>query len=250
MAKPMDRSFSLSVVIPAFNEAKRIGPTIESILGFSCAGLSIADILVVDDGSTDRTSDIVSSFAGSGRVQITGPRSNMGKGFSVREGMLRTKSDLALFMDADNATKIGEMQNFIPCFDAGSDIVIGSRMLPQSNILRHQPFYRELLDWLFSETAIFATGLNIRDTQCGFKCLTRLAVKEVFARQTVNGWGFDVEVLYIAHKLGFKITESPVSWDNDIHSKVNPLNDGYKMLMSILTTVKQHKGLKKASNRR
>ncbi|MCK4521213.1 MAG: glycosyltransferase family 2 protein [Nanoarchaeota archaeon] len=220
----------LSVIIPAYNEEKRIGKTLERIISYLDSKKYSYEIIVVDDGSRDRTRDVV---RGVRNVKINKKRKNMGKGYSVKEGMLIAKGDYLLFSDADLSTPIEELEklmNYIKKYD----VIIGSRALKESDIQIRQPFYREYMGKIFNFFVQILTVKGIRDTQCGFKLFTKKAAKEIFSKQKIDGFGFDVEVLFIARKKGFKIKEVPIVWRNSINTKVSPVKDSVRMFYDIL----------------
>ena len=231
----------LSIVIPAYNEENRIGPTLKKICKYLRNNKKIKkwEILVIDDGSKDKTREIVKQFIKKEkRIKLNEKRKNEGKGFSVREGALMSKFSNVLFTDADLSTPIEELNNFIPYSD-NYDIIIGSRSLKESNIKEHQPKYREIMGKIFNFSVRIITGLDIKDTQCGFKLFKNC--KELFLEQKIKGFSFDVELLYLAFKKKKRILELPVTWINSKKSKVNPIKDSIKMFFDILKIKYLHK---------
>lgn len=223
----------ISVVIPAYNEIERLPPTLDIIREFLNANFSSWEIIVSDDGSTDGS---VSSL----RTQMTdvkflvAPR-NQGKGAAVRRGMLEARGDLALFTDADLSTPIDELLPLRAAMETGgADVVIASRALPESVLVVHQPWWRELSGKLFNRVVRPLSGLPFCDTQCGFKLFTREAAQAIFSKTRSNGWAFDVEALILASMLGYKIEEVPVRWINAEGSKVNFMIDGPRMVLDIV----------------
>lgn len=204
----------LSVVIPCFNEEGRLGRTLERIRDHLDRGHAHYEIIVVDDGSTDRTREVALTFP---PVRITPIRSNRGKGFSVREGMLLARGDLILMTDADLSTPIEELDRFLRLIQT-ADIVIGSRALPGAEV--NTVWYRKLLGRLSHLMIAAVTVRGIRDTQCGFKLFRREVARRIFSEQTLERFGFDFEVLFLAQRDGFRIHEEPVRWVNDPFTKV------------------------------
>ncbi|MEM4282384.1 MAG: glycosyltransferase family 2 protein [Candidatus Woesearchaeota archaeon] len=220
----------LSVIIPAYNEEKRIGNTLKRISSFLDKKKFSYEILVVNDGSSDKTLDVACRFK---NVKVISYDKNRGKGYAVRKGMLAARGDLLLFSDADLSTPIEELDRFLRFIDA-YDIVIASRALKGANIKLRQPFYREFIGKLFNALVQLLVLRGIKDTQCGFKLFTRSAAKKIFSKQCINGFGFDVEVLYLARKYNLKIKELPVTWVNSADSKVRLVRDAIRMLRDML----------------
>lgn len=220
----------LSIVIPAYNEEFRIEKTINKILAYLNSKQWDFEIIVVDDGSTDRTYEIVSEFKND-KIKSLKNNKNVGKGGTVKRGVLASQSSWILFTDADLSTPIEELEKFLKFQDY--DVLIGSRALKESNILAHQPFYRELSGKIFNLFVKLLVIRNIHDTQCGFKLFKRSAAQKIFKKQTLNGFGFDVEDLYIAKKEGYKIKEVPVSWFNSKDTKVKFLKNSFEMLIDL-----------------
>ena len=225
----------LSVVIPAYNEALRIPSTLPRLLAYLRDFGEPYEVVVVDDGSTDETFDVVEKLA----LEFPGVRPmrntvNSGKGFAVRQGMLAARGEFLLFTDADLSAPINEAERLLGPLRSGYDVVIGSRALKREWIGVHQSSFRETAGKLFNFVLRRTTGLTFSDTQCGFKGFRREAARTVFSRQTTQGFGFDVEVLYLARKFGLKVLEVPVHWDHTGASKVRPVRDGAWMLLDLL----------------
>lgn len=193
------------------------------------------EIIVVDDGSTDSTIDVVNSIKNK-KIKVLTNKKNMGKGYSVKKGILNAKYPLVLFSDSDLSTPIEELEKFLDHID-DYDIVIASRNMRGSVIKVKQPFYRQWLGktFPFLVNLIVLDGFN--DTQCGFKLYKTDVAKKVVAFQRLHRWSFDVEVLYIAKKMGYKIKEAPVVWIDKKGSKVNPLADGIRMLFDMFRII-------------
>ena len=223
----------ISVIIPAYNEEKRVSKTLHAIKAYLEDKFSY-EIIVVDDGSTDGTVEVCQKFFhinGCGKVLKNDH--NCGKGYSVRRGMLEAKGKLMLFSDADMSTPIGEIEKLMCEIDKGYDIAIGSRSISGSDIKLHQPFYRESMGKVFNFFVQMIAVKGIIDTQCGFKLFTDKAVRDIFPGQYNDGFSFDVEVLFIARKLGYSIKEVPITWINSPASRVHPVVDSIRMLLDL-----------------
>jgi len=224
----------LSVVIPAYNEEKRIGNTLEQIMRYLNQKPWDWDIVLVDDGSKDRTVEIAQKAITDSRLKILKNIENLGKGASIRKGMLSAKGKFRLFSDADLSTPIEELEKILPYTEKDYGVAIGSRALKESQLEVRQPFYREWMGRIFNcFVRLFVIG-SIKDTQCGFKVFTAEAAESIFRVQRLSGFAFDVEVLFLARKKGFKIKEVPVRWINSPASKVHPIKDSVKMFIDIL----------------
>ena len=221
----------VSIVIPAYNEAKRLGRTLEHVLRCVRERDWHAEVLVVDDGSTDDTVEVVQHW----REQhhelflIENP-ANCGKGFSVRNGLLQAAGDIVMFTDADLSAPIEEAEFLFQAIAEGADVAIGSRWLDQKRQTRHQPLYRRFFGRCYNRLTRTVMGLPYKDTQCGFKAFTREAAQSIFRLQTIERWGFDPEILFIAQKLDLRIVEVPVTWGHDERSRISYLRDGTQML--------------------
>jgi glycosyltransferase involved in cell wall biosynthesis len=227
---------SLSIVIPAKNEANRLPRTLQHVLSYVRERGWDAEIIVVNDGSTDGTSDVVRQFVKADpSVMLIENIVNSGKGSAIRDGMLRATGDIVLFTDADDSTPIEEAEKVIQGIVGGADIVIGSRWVDRKLQTTPQPWYRRLNGRIYNLTLRTTLGLSLTDTQNGFKAFTRKAAKSSFAIQRIPGWGFDAESLFLANKLGFKVVEVPVEYVYYSEgSKIRPYRDGAKMLLELL----------------
>lgn len=225
----------ISVIIPAYNEESRIGPTLAGIDRYLAASGMSYEILVVDDGSRDRTSDVVLEAAnGMPRIRLLSNGENRGKGYSVKNGVMNTTGRLVLFSDADLSTPIEELGKFMPEVDAGADIVFGSRAMQGSEIIKRQPLYRMLMGKTFNKLVRLLTVRGVSDTQCGFKLFRRDTCAWLFGAQKVERFAFDVELLFLAGRGGLSVKEVPVRWINSPQSRVHIVRDSSRMLWDIL----------------
>ena len=228
----------LSIVIPAYNEENRIGRTLTETFNYLDRQNYSSEVIVVNDGSTDHTADEVRKFAGQARggLRLIENPGNRGKGYSVRNGMLKAEGEIALFFDADLATPTSEIVKVVgPIADGRYDVVFGSRALDRSLIGTHQSFFREAVGRTGNLIQFAFTGLKFKDTQCGFKAFRREAAQSVFRLQRIDGFGFDPEILFIAKKQGWRLLETPVRWNHIEGSKLNPIAAPIKALMEVST---------------
>jgi glycosyltransferase involved in cell wall biosynthesis len=224
-----------SIVIPAYNEAARIAPTLEKVLAHAAREGWQAEIIVVNDGSRDNTAAIVSDWArGNSAIRLVENPGNRGKGYSVRNGMLHAQGDVLLFSDADLSSPIYEAGKLFAALEAGADMAIGSRWVNSALQTERQPMHRQLFGRIFNLLLRIILNLKQKDTQCGFKAFNRRAADAIFPRQRIERWGFDPELLFLARQLGFKIAEVPVEWAHDDRSKIHPIKDGAKMFLEML----------------
>jgi glycosyltransferase involved in cell wall biosynthesis len=220
-----------SIVIPAYNESARILSALQAVVACIRARGWVAEVIAVNDGSTDDTAAIVRTFAAQApEIRLIENPGNCGKGYSVRSGMLQALGEVVLFTDSDLSAPIEEAERLFAAIANGADIAIGSRWLESSRQSHRQPLYRQFFGRCFNIVIRIVMGLHFADTQCGFKAFTREAAHIVFQLQTIMRWGFDPEILFIALKRGFWIVEVPVSWAHDARSRVSYLRDGMKML--------------------
>lgn len=228
----------ISLIIPAYNEETRIEGSLVSAWIYMTERNFDFEIIVVDDGSTDKTIELVKQF---GKAKLIRQPKNMGKGAAVRTGMLNATGDLRIFTDADFSTPIYEIQKVLSKLATGADICIGSRALDYSMIKKHQPFYREFMGKTFNKFVQILLFKGIKDTQCGFKGFTKEAAENIFSKAKLDGFSFDVEILYLANRAGYKIEQVPVEWYNDNRSKVNPVSDSLKMIIELLKIKRLHR---------
>jgi dolichyl-phosphate beta-glucosyltransferase len=212
----------LSIIIPCYNEGKGIVRNLHLIEDYLTANRITYEILVVVDGSTDNTLQIVTGYKDkTPNLQIIENSNNRGKGYSVRRGLMKARGELCLFVDADGSTSINHLDRFLPEFDRGCDVVIGTRRIKGAQILVHQPLYREITGCLGNWLIRTVLGLwSYRDTQCGFKMLTAKAAQTVAGQMVIDRFGFDFELITLAQKAGFHIKQLPVTWVNDRASSV------------------------------
>lgn len=232
--RSIDYEIILSVIIPAYNEGSVIESTLLSVHHFFAEMNFKYEVIVVNDGSTDKTAEAVSSLTDAmpDLVLINLPE-NRGKGAAVREGMLKARGTYRLFMDADNSTSIEEMRHMMPYFNQGYDIIIGSRGVKGANITSHQPWVRESMGKVFIYFVKLFTGLPFKDTQAGFKIFTGSSADNVFPLQTIPGWIFDVELLVIARELGYGVKEVPIAWKHYPQSNVGVIKGTVKALADL-----------------
>ncbi len=225
----------ISIVIPAFNEEKRIEKTIRAIADYMAHNGSHHEIIVSDDGSTDATTDIVTRLKRDTLpLRLISSDRNRGKGSAVRQGVAASQGDLVLVTDADLATPIEEFENLAERIRQGADIAIGSRGLRDSRLVIRQPRYRELPGRLFNVLAQLTVLSRIGDTQCGFKLFRGGVARELFARSAIDGFAFDLEVLGLAARAGHRIAEVPVRWSHMPHSKLRLGRDGMLMFLDLM----------------
>ena len=223
-----------SIVIPAYNESGRIPGTLERVLKCIRERGWQAEILVVNDGSRDATAEVVREIAlRAPELRLLSNPGNHGKGYSVRHGMTEARGDVVMFTDSDLSAPIEEAERLFAAIEAGADIAIGSRWLESGRQTHRQPLYRQVFGRCFNAVTRMVMGLHFADTQCGFKAFTRAAAQTVFQLQTIERWGFDPEILFIALKRGFKVVEVPVSWAHDERTRMSYLKDGMQMLKEL-----------------
>lgn len=238
---------ALSVVIPAYNEEDRVARTLQAVQVYASQALDDFEILVVNDGSRDRTADVVRAFAAQHpQVRLLENDRNRGKGFTVRRGALAARHPFVLFTDADNSTPIEELAKLAP-FATARSMVIASRALSDSRMEVPQPWYRKVMGHTFRTIVQGLVVPGIQDTQCGFKLFGREVVQAVFPAMQVEGFAFDVEVIARALRLGFEVREVAVLWYDDPASRVSPVRDSARMFRDVLRIWWQMRGVKPPS---
>jgi dolichyl-phosphate beta-glucosyltransferase len=222
----------LSVVIPAFNEAPRLGPTLRRVVDYLRQNGVQYEVLVVDDGSTDATSEVARTFAPEG-VRLLRQEVNRGKGAVLKVGVLASRGKEILLLDADLSTPIEDLEK-LRRRRTEAEVVLGSRAVADSEILQHQPFYRESMGRIFN-LIIRALGVrDLRDTQCGFKLLDGEVARRLFSEIQIQRFAYDVELVWLARRHGYRIVEVGVLWINSPISRVNPLTDSFRMLWDVI----------------
>jgi dolichyl-phosphate beta-glucosyltransferase len=224
-----------SIIIPAYNEVSRLGSTLDRVLNFVISQRWEAEVIVVNDGSRDRTADLVREYAQRYPfLRLIENPGNRGKGYSVRNGMLNAVGEVLLFSDADLSSPIEEAPKLFGAIEDGADIAIGSRWLqPETQTLR-QSRLRQFYGRAFNVALRLLLGLKQKDTQCGFKAFTRAAAQKVFPQQQIERWGFDPEILYLARRYRFTVREVPVAWAHVEGTRISPLRDGLRMFGEVL----------------
>jgi len=226
----------LSIVIPAYNEALRIGATLEKVRQYLDSRNFACELIIVDDGSRDETPEILERFQERHpAVRLLRNEPNRGKGFSVRRGVLEARGEFVLFTDADLSAPIEETNKLLGALEStGADAAVGSRALDRRLIGVHQPWRREMGGRVFNLLVRILTGLKIRDTQCGLKLFRRASTERAFELQRVTGFGFDPEVLFLIERVGGKIVEVPVRWNDSPATKVRFLRDATRMFLDLI----------------
>ncbi|MBN1462697.1 MAG: glycosyltransferase family 2 protein [Paludibacteraceae bacterium] len=232
---------TITFLIPLYNEEKRLGKTITALVNAVIpAELKLEKIIFVNDGSTDNTAEMVNDYksiiksATGAKVHLVSYEKNMGKGYAIKTGMKCSDSDYTLFFDADMATPISELEKFIPFMKREDAVIVGTRKNGKSTVVKHQPKYRELLGRMY--TLLSQTILNtwVTDFTCGFKAFSREAKVDIFTRSMIDRWGYDSEILFLAKKLGYKITEKAVTWTDDRNTKVKLSSAVFTSLYELL----------------
>jgi glycosyltransferase involved in cell wall biosynthesis len=224
-----------SIVVPAYNERARIGATLEQILEHLRAQKWSAEIVVVNDGSRDETASFVGQFAAEHpEVRLIENPGNQGKGYAVRNGMLNARGKVLLFTDADLSSPITEADKLFAALENGADVAIGSRWMDPTLQFQRQSLKRQIMSRAFNLFTRAILTFPYHDTQCGFKAFTRHAAEKIFPLQRITRWGFDAEIIYLAHHMKLKVAEVPVAWGHDERSKIHPWRDGFYMGLDTL----------------
>ena len=229
-----ESEFALSIIIPAFNEAQRLPRTLEQIRNFARLHTRKIEMIVVDDGSSDDTAKVPPSFADERvAIRVFINDSNRGKGYSVKRGMLEARGNLLLMCDADLSTPLSELSKLESAVEAGFDIAIGSREMPDSKLDPPQPKYRRWMGGVFAMMRSLLLVKGFVDSQCGFKVFTRDAAKRIFEKLVTDDYAFDCEVLARASRMNLKVKEVGVVWRNDPDSRIRPVRDSVRMFLSL-----------------
>ncbi len=227
--------FELSIVVPAYNEENRIKSTLVNIFDFIAEKKINAEIIVVNDGSTDRTAEQVSKKkARIKHLKLINKTKNQGKGAAIKTGVTHARGRNILITDADNSTPIEQWESLNKALEAGADISIGSRYLTNSEIQIKQPLLRVMISRLGNLVIRILIVRGIKDTQCGFKLFRNEVAQAIFSKQKIKRWGFDIEVLAVARLLNYKVKEVPVSWFNSVDSRIRPIRDTYRTFLELL----------------
>lgn len=227
-------SIYLSIVIPAYNEEPNLASTLEDISAYLKNKEYAYEIIVVDDGSKDKTAEIVHNASKMFKSFLYLKNEiNRGKGYSVKRGILEAKGELILFMDADNSTRINQIEDLIKNITDGFDIAIASRRVPGAQIEKSQSLFRILLGNTYILLSKIILGTNVNDYNCGFKLYKKDTAVLLFKQLTRDDWSFDSELIYLVTMLGLKLKEVPVKWEDKLTSKVKPIRDGIKSLLSL-----------------
>ncbi|RPJ49596.1 MAG: glycosyltransferase family 2 protein [Chloroflexi bacterium] len=224
----------LSIVIPAHNEEKRLPPSLVKIQNFLATQPYSAEVVIVENGSQDQTLEIAKESARQVPYIRVLKEEKRGKGLAVRRGMLEARGEYRFICDADLSMPIEQVNRFLPPALAKPDVVIGSREIAGA-VRYNEPVYRHLIGRVFKTLVRWAALPGLQDTQCGFKCFHRVAAEDVFCRQTFPGMSFDVEALFIARRLGYKIQEVPIDWYFDPDSRVRLVQDSLRMFVDLMT---------------
>lgn len=223
----------LSVIIPAYNEEKRLRKTMPLLRDFLKKQSFAWEVVLIDDGSTDNTAQAPAGFFTADEARVFRNERNRGKGYSVRQGVQAARGEILLFTDADLSTPLNEFDKLHACLQQGYDIAIGSRSLPGSNVTQHQAWYRESMGKVFNKIVNLIVLEGFVDTQCGFKCFRKEVAVPIFSKMIVDRFGFDVEFLYLARKAGNRIIEVPVEWHDVLHSRVRIVRDSLQMFLDL-----------------
>lgn len=238
----MSSEIFLSVIIPAYNEGKRIQRSLQEIVAYLRRQKYSSEIIVVDDGSQDQTVAIAQNCLKGFPHTILKSENNAGKGEAVRRGMLQGQGHYLLFSDADLSTPIEETEAFLKHLEKDYDVVIGSRSVKGSNVVKHQPFFREVMGKVFNLFARMLAFHHVHDSQCGFKGFSRRSARDLFSRQKLKRFSFDAEIVYLAQRLGYRLLEKPVIWRNSPQSRVSLWQDPLNMFMDLIKIRWLHRG--------
>ena len=234
-AGAVETPIELSIIVPSFNEEMRLPATLERMAAYIAESGRATEVLVVDDGSRDRTAEVAASFAGRiANLRVLKNGVNRGKGYSVRHGMLEAKGAIVLFSDADLSAPIEEADKLLAAIGP-YDVAIGSRALDRSLIKVHESAFREFAGIVFNKIVRIVLRLPFVDTQCGFKAFRRERCRIIFEQQRIERFGFDPELLYLARHHGLKAVEIPVRWSHSPATKINMMRDSVQMFVDVFT---------------
>jgi len=237
----MSSQIDISIIIPAYNESKRLPKFLQQVIAYCQKDTKKYEIIVVDDGSSDATFSIAESYKKSfADLRVIKNIRNSGKGHSVKTGLFSAIGDIRVFLDADGSTQPDEIARNTHYFDEGYDIVVGSRVLRNAPQVVKTRWHRRFMGKIFNYFIRVFLFTDIKDTQCGFKMFKKEVVKPLFSRIYLRGFGFDIELLYLAFKMGYKVIEKPVTWHHVTGSKINILMDSLKMLINIFQVRNWH----------
>jgi len=235
MQKPGKRKEFISIVIPAFNEYKRILSTLSKVDAYCRERFKGFEIIVINDGSQDDTAKVILEAQEKIKsVKLIDYKQNKGKGYAIRQGVDISKGDIIIISDADLSTPIEEVEKLLVHYDNGHDIIIGSRALKDSDIVVRQPWWRESMGRIFNIFVRLLLLRDFRDTQCGFKLFKGDIARELFRYATIDRFAYDVEILFLGRRLGYRMKEIPIQWFNSPGSKVNPIKDSFQMLKDLI----------------
>lgn len=226
---------SISIVIPVYNEQKRLHKAFTALNSLRPSkSYKISEVIFVNDGSTDNSLKLLKSTPIKFKKTIISYRTNKGKGYAVRQGMLASKAAYTLLTDADIATPLTEINKFLPYIKAGIDVVIGTRKNGHSTVTIHQPWIRENMGKVFTFLSRIILDVNVTDFTCGFKAFKKEAKNQIFKRAKIDRWGYDSEILFLAHKLSYNMVERSVIWADQKNTKVNLLKDSINSFKELL----------------
>lgn len=237
----MARSVNLSIVIPAYNEESRIAPTIREVVTYCRDSGRVFEVIIVDDGSRDETSTVGRSLAEEfPEVRLIRLAANHGKGYAVRSGVVNALGQIVLFADADGATPIAEIERLEGALASGADVAIGSRAIHAQGVRVQAKTYRRIMGRTFHRMVEFLADAGVKDTQCGFKLFPSAVAHDLFSRMRMNGFSFDVELLMMARRRGYRVAEVAVNWSHKPGSKVNLTWDSIRMARDLFRIRKHY----------
>ena len=236
----MEQEYLLSLILPAYNEEKRLDECMEKVAGYLASRNDPIEVILVENGSSDRTYEMACSYAERYPWLKVLQEKKPGKGNAVRRGMLEARGKYRMFADVDFSMPVSEVDHFIPPTLSGYQVAIGSREV-KGAVRYNEPPRRHFTGRVFNLIVRILAVPGIHDTQCGFKCFSAEAAEKLFRLQRIDGWAFDAEVLFIAQHLGYQIIEVPVQWYYDGNSKINVIRDSVKMFRELLQIRKNYR---------